>query len=128
MWLRLYTLFYKVEAVIFMAKIQTQMLKGILENAILLIIAQGETYGYALQQQLAQNGFGNVPEGTIYPLLLKLQQQGWVQGYKKISNTGPDRKYYQITLQGQQQLQIFTPQWQQLQHAMARLMEQQGES
>ena len=66
-----------------MAKIPTQMLKGILENAILLIIAQGETYGYALQQQLAQNGFGNVPEGTIYPLLLKLQQQGWVQGYKK---------------------------------------------
>lgn len=66
-----------------MAKIPTQMLKGILENAILLIIAQGETYGYALQQQLAQNGFGNVPEGTIYPLLLKLQQQGWIQGYKK---------------------------------------------
>ena len=91
-----------------MAKIPTQMLKGILENAILLIIAQGETYGYALQQQLAQNGFGNVPEGTIYPLLLKLQQQGWVQGYKKTSNTGPDREYYQ--------------------HAMARLMEQQGES
>lgn len=111
-----------------MAKIPTQMLKGILENAILLIIAQGETYGYALQQQLAQNGFGNVPEGTIYPLLLKLQQQGWVQGYKKVSNTDPDRKYYQITLQGQQQLQIFMPQWQQLQHAMARLMEQQGES
>ena len=73
MWLRLYALFYKVEAVIFMAKIPTQMLKGILGNAILLIIAQGETYGYALQQQLAQNGFGNVPEGTIYPLLLKLQ-------------------------------------------------------
>lgn len=51
-----------------------------------------------------------------------------MQGYKKVSNTGPDRKYYQITLQGQQQLQIFMPQWQQLQHAMARLMEQQGES
>lgn len=48
-----------------MAKIPTQMLKGILENAILLIIAQVETYGYSLQQQLAQNGFGNVPEGTI---------------------------------------------------------------
>ena len=51
-----------------MTKIPTQMLKGILENAILLIIDQGETNGYALQQQLAWKGLGNVSGGTIYPL------------------------------------------------------------
>ncbi len=66
-----------------MTKIPTQILKGILENAILLIIDQGETYGYALQQQLVQNGFGNIPQGTIYPLLLKLQHQELIKAHKK---------------------------------------------
>ncbi|KJY48503.1 PadR family transcriptional regulator [Bombilactobacillus mellis] len=111
-----------------MTKIPTQMLKGILENAILLIIDQGETYGYALQQQLVQNGFGNIPQGTIYPLLLKLQHQELIEAHKKSSSTGPDRKYYQITPKGQQQLQVFLPQWQQLQQAMSKLMGNKGES
>ena len=111
-----------------MTKIPTQMLKGILENAILLIIDQGETYGYALQQQLVQNGFGNIPQGTIYPLLLKLQHQELIKAHKKSSSTGPERKYYQSTPKGQQQLKVFLPHWQQLQQAMSKLMGNKGES
>ena len=99
------------------------MVKGILENAILLIMDQGETYGYALQQQLVQNGLGNVSGETIYLLLQEL-----IKAHKKSSSTGPDRKYYQITPKGQQQLQVFLPQWQQLQQAMSKLMGNKGES
>lgn len=53
----------------------SQMLKGILEGAILRIIQQGDIYGYGLHEKLGTLGFGNIPEGTIYPLLLKLQKK-----------------------------------------------------
>ncbi|EKQ00662.1 PadR family transcriptional regulator [Lacticaseibacillus casei 21/1] len=60
----------------------SQMLKGILEGAILQIIQQGDIYGYGLHEQLGALGFGDIPEGTIYPLLLKLQKinQLWASG------------------------------------------------
>lgn len=60
----------------------SQMLKGILEGAILQIIQQGDIYGYGLHEKLGALGFGDIPEGTIYPLLLKLQKinQLWAFG------------------------------------------------
>ena len=48
----------------------SQMLKGILEGAILRIIQQGDIYGYGLHEKLGTLGFGNIPEGTLYPILL----------------------------------------------------------
>ena len=59
----------------------SQMLKGILEGAILQIIQQGDIYGYGLHEQLGALGFGDIPEGTIYPLLQTLAdfQQQWHQ-------------------------------------------------
>ncbi|WP_225047838.1 PadR family transcriptional regulator [Lacticaseibacillus kribbianus] len=98
------------------------MLKGTLENAILMIIGQGETYGYALLEQLADAGFGAIPEGTVYPLLLKLQRNGLVHAVRHASATGPDRKYYRLTPQGAAQLDEFLPQWRQLQTAMGKLI------
>ncbi len=108
-----------------MAKIETQMLKGMLENAILMIIAQGETYGYALLQQLADAGFGTIPEGTVYPLLLKLQRNGLIEAQRRAMAVGPDRKYYRLTEAGANQIQTFLPQWQQLATAMTTLIKQQ---
>ena len=107
-----------------MAKIETQMLKGMLENAILMIIAQGETYGYALLQQ-ADTGFGTIPEGTVYPLLLKLQRNGLIEAQRRAMAVGPDRKYYRLTAAGAGQIQTFLPQWQQLATAMTTLINQQ---
>lgn len=107
-----------------MTKIPTQILKGILENAILLIIDQGETYGYALQQQLVQNGFGNIPQGTIYPLLLKLQHQELIKAHKKSSSTGPDRNIIKLH-QRSSTYYNFLPQCQQ---ALSKLMGNKGES
>ncbi|WP_125704858.1 PadR family transcriptional regulator [Lacticaseibacillus daqingensis] len=110
-----------------MTKISSQLLKGTLENAILMIIAQGETYGYALMQQLATAGFGPIPEGTVYPLLLKLQRNGLITAQRHASTTGPDRKYYQVTATGRAQVTAFLPEWEQLVAAMAALIQtQQG--
>ncbi|WP_262314592.1 PadR family transcriptional regulator [Lacticaseibacillus parakribbianus] len=105
-----------------MVKISSQLLKGTLENAILMIIAQGETYGYALLEQLTDAGFGKIPEGTVYPLLLKLQRNGLIHAVRHASTTGPDRKYYQLTPHGAAQLRAFLPQWRQLKTAMGKLV------
>ena len=97
----------------------SQMLKGILEGAILRIIQQGDIYG--LHEKLGTLGFGNIPEGTIYPLLLKLQKNKLIVGVRRPTGNGPDRKYYHLTDAGQDALADFQQQWQQLAQAMAQL-------
>ena len=52
------------------------MLKGTLEGCVLAIIGMKETYGYEISEQLEAHGFGRVAEGTIYPLLLRLEKGG----------------------------------------------------
>lgn len=99
----------------------SQMLKGILEGAILRIIQQGDIYGYGLHEKLGTLGFGNIPEGTIYPLLLKLQKNKLIVGVRRPTGNGPDRKYYHLTDAGQDALADFQQQWQQLAQAMAQL-------
>ena len=54
----------------------SQMMKGILDNCILIVIAQEDTYGYDISQKLKRYGFSDISEGTIYPLLLRLEKNG----------------------------------------------------
>ena len=69
--------------------IPSQMLKGTLEGCILGILSQKETYGYEISSQLAAYGFGTIPEGTIYPLLLRLEKNGLVSAAFRPSELGP---------------------------------------
>ena len=62
------------------ALIPSQMLKGVLQGSVLAILGQRETYGYEIVQALHGYGFGSVSEGTIYPLLLRLEKEGWDRG------------------------------------------------
>lgn len=82
--------------------IPSQMLKGTLEGCILGILSQKETYGYEISSQLAAYGFGTIPEGTIYPLLLRLEKNGLVSAAFRPSELGPKRKYYSLTRRGRQ--------------------------
>lgn len=106
-----------------MAKIPSQMLKGTLEGALLLIIARGETYGYAIQSTLADLGFGDIPEGTVYPLLLKMQKNGVIKAERHKMPHGADRKYYHLTQAGLTAIAEFLPSWRQLVQAMGKLTE-----
>ena len=85
----------------------TQLLKGILEGCILSIIAKGETYGYEILSELEQGGFDDIGEGTVYPILTRLDKQGLIQCRKAKSPLGPIRKYYSITEPGMQRLEHF---------------------
>ncbi|WP_125705022.1 PadR family transcriptional regulator [Lacticaseibacillus daqingensis] len=106
-----------------MSQLPTQLLKGTLEGAILALIEEQETYAYALHETLERRGFGPVADGTIYPLLLKLERAGQIQGIKYASPSGgPPRKYYHILPAGTATLATFRQDWQQLAQAMTRVM------
>ena len=81
-------------------RIPTQMLKGVIAGCVLAVIARGETYGYEISQRLNGYGFGDVAEGTIYPVLLQLEKSGCITATYRASELGPKRKYYTITEQG----------------------------
>jgi PadR family transcriptional regulator PadR len=103
-------------------KISSQMLKGILEGCILVIIKRDFVYGYEMNEKLQQFGFSAISEGTIYPLLLKLQNKKLIIGESKPSPDGPKRKYYKLTELGELECDIFTQQWQILDNCVNNLL------
>jgi PadR family transcriptional regulator, regulatory protein PadR len=94
--------------------LKSQMLKGILEGCILAIISESPTYGYELFVKLSHRGMDTVSEGSIYPVLLRLQKDGLIQGEMKKSDSGPNRKYYTLTSAGESALEQFTVEWEKL--------------
>lgn len=85
----------------------TQLMKGILEGCILGIIAKGETYGYEILAQLDAVGFKDLGEGTLYPVLTRLNKKEYIYCRKAKSPLGPIRKYYTITVPGKAYLEDF---------------------
>lgn len=101
--------------------IPSQMLKGILQGSILAIIGQKETYGYEISQALAQYGFGTISEGTIYPLLLRLEKGGLIVARFLDTGSGPKRKYYTLTEEGWAELHQFRDNYWEMTAAVDRL-------
>lgn len=89
---------------------QVQMRKGILEFCILQIISRGEVYASDMLGELTSARI-MVVEGTLYPLLTRLRKAGLVD-YKWVeSNSGPPRKYYTLTTEGQDFLEELRKTW-----------------
>ena len=92
----------------------TQVLKGILEGCILSIISKEETYGYELLITLKTNGFKDMVEGTIYPLLLRLEKKELITSKRREEQNGMTRKYFYITEIGEKELNDFKIYWDKL--------------
>jgi len=101
--------------------IRTQLLKGVLDGCILAIIDQEEVYGYELSKKLEQVGL-DISEGTIYPVLLRLQKNGYVIGEMRASDSGPNRKYYSITQKGKEVLGQIREEWKILSGSIEKLL------
>ena len=101
--------------------IPSQMLKGTLEGCILAVISKDETYGYEISRQLGEYGFDSIAEGTIYPLLLRLEKNGLVTAVYRQSELGPKRKYYSLTDKGRTELEQFAENYRELSSAVERL-------
>lgn len=102
--------------------ISSQMLKGTLEGCILTIISKKETYGYEISQNLNEYGFGKIAEGTIYPLLLRLEKNGFILATYRQSDQGPKRKYYSLTEKGKDEYLKFIESYMELTNAVNALL------
>lgn len=105
----------------------SQMLKGILEGCLLGIIEKGETYGYEMIEKLDSYGFQMVSEGSIYPVLMRMQKEGFVQSTMKKSPSGPKRKYYTLTPSGKEEYKQFKERWDMLYKSVNRLVKEEAE-
>ncbi len=105
---------------------RSQLLKGTLEGCILKVISERETYGYEISQRLKENGFPHISEGTIYPLLLRLEKNAMIVAEYRDSTLGPKRKYYSITTEGRTFLDDFVHSWCDLQKSINQLFSNFG--
>jgi PadR family transcriptional regulator PadR len=94
-----------------MGKQMTEMLKGTLEGMVLAIVAAKPAYGYEITAQLRDQGFSDIVEGTVYALLVRIEQRGLVDVSKVPSEKGPPRKVYSINPQGDEYLAEFWANW-----------------
>jgi len=101
---------------------QAQLLKGVLELAVLAVIAQGETYGYEILSTLEEAGFDGVGDASVYGTLRRLEQAGHLESRLVASDSGPARKYYSATPSGIEQLQAGTDTWREISNALERLV------
>ncbi len=96
---------------------KVQMRKGILEFCILGIISRGEVYASDILDALKSANM-LVVEGTVYPLLTRLKNAGLLTYEWKESNSGPPRKYFTLTLEGQSALEDLKQTWNELSNAV----------
>lgn len=104
-------------------KSRAQMRKGILEFAVLLTIAQGKVYASEMLDKLKAADL-IVVEGTLYPLLSRLKQEGLLTYSWAESPAGPPRKYYELTAKGRATLVQLTGAWKSLAASVASLIKQ----
>lgn len=94
-----------------MAKQMTEMLKGTLEGIVLALLAVQPAYGYEITARLRDQGFTDIAEGTVYALLVRVEQRGFVDVSKVPSEKGPPRKVYSLNTSGVDYLDDFWRTW-----------------
>ena len=94
-----------------MANQMTEMLKGTLEGIVLAALSVRPAYGYEITARLRDEGFTDLVEGTVYALLVRVEQRGFVDVEKVPSEKGPPRKVYTLNANGRTQLEEFWSTW-----------------
>jgi PadR family transcriptional regulator PadR len=110
-----------------MANQMTEMLKGALEGIVLAVLAKRPAYGYEITAQLRDQGFSDIVEGTVYAVLIRIEQRGLVDVEKVPSEKGPPRKVYSLNAQGREQLAEFWRTWSFLSDRIGKLQTEHTE-
>ena len=97
---------------------KSQLMKGTLEGCILQILSETVT-------TLEEFGFEDVKEGSIYPLLVRLEKKGMISSELRSSPLGPKRKYYSLTDEGQAYLKEFIKCWTEVQSSVNRILKKE---
>ncbi|MGI8824688.1 MAG: PadR family transcriptional regulator [Chloroflexota bacterium] len=100
-----------------------ELLKGAADTLVLSTFAEGEQYGYQVVKELERRseGFFCLKEGTLYPILHRLEKQGLLAATWKTMPNGSERRYYTLTPKGQHALTDKLDEWQTFAHAVGRV-------
>lgn len=104
-------------------KMSLELRRGVLVLAVLASL-EAPHYGYSLRQQLQSAGI-EIDEGTLYPLIRRLADQGLLESEWKQAN-GRERRYYQLSVTGRTTLAQLTAEWEQLNNAVSPLLSKRG--
>lgn len=96
----------------------SQVLKGVLDIAVLSVVSDDDCYGYELVKRLRDLGLSEVAEASVYGTLRRLNSTGLLSSYMVASEDGPHRKYYVLTAAGKKSLAQGLTQWNELVTAM----------
>lgn len=107
--------------------ILTNLRRGSLEYCVLGLLAEGERYGLELGQQLSAGGILMHGEGTLYPLLSRLRKADMVETTWRESPSGPPRRYYRLTDDGERALAKFLALWSPFSEAVNAAVAPSGE-
>lgn len=99
----------------------TQFKKGVLELCVLSLLIKQDRYGYDLVNEISKNI--EISEGTIYPLLRRLKNVGYVTTYLQESQEGAPRKYYKLTLSGEKITEEMKKDWKDFVEKVSILLE-----
>jgi PadR family transcriptional regulator PadR len=101
-------------------EIQIQLKKGVLELCVLALLSRGDSYAYEIASRLS-DGIG-MGEGTIYPLMRRMQTDGLVKTYHVESASGPSRKYYKLTAAGRTAFEAQKSEWASFEAAVRKIL------
>ena len=101
----------------------TQLLKGVLDLAVLELLARGDGYGYELVTSLREAGLEAVGEASVYGTLRRLHGDGHVESYVVPSESGPHRRYYRLTRSGQSRRHELNKTWRRFSEIMNLVVE-----
>ena len=106
--------------------IERELKRGSLELIVLHLLAPGEAYGYEIVSKLTAqtNGALEVTDGTLYPVLYRLERAGFVTVRWETPERGVPRKYYQLTDAGRAELAQLEREWTEFASAMSKLLKQ----
>ena len=101
----------------------TQLLKGVLDLAVLAVLRDADGYGYDIVRRLRAAGLEDVGDASVYGTLRRLFQAGALTTYVEASEEGPHRKYYAINKAGRARLEISAKVWGEFAGTMQHLLE-----
>ena len=102
---------------------ETQLRKGVVELAILAAIRRGETYGYRIVEQLKGLEGLELTESTVYPVLTRLASDRFLAVRTAESPSGPTRRYYRLTPEGERRLRQLAGSWRTVSQSLTALIE-----
>jgi len=103
---------------------KTDLLQGTLDMLILKVLSRGSTHGFGICQRVQEwsNEVLSVGEGSLYPALYRLHDQGWIESQWGVSENNRKAKYYRLTTAGRKQLDRENQAWDQMVAAIRRVM------